>query len=107
MNGGHVVLDTTGMVYDRAFAYFDSVCEKKREERKVVARHEVESLPKNIKSQGFQGDKRVERIRHLLEHAFKDDQGKRIIRSREQRQLHEVYIRTCLPKIYQVRSSFN
>lgn len=28
MNGGHVVLDTTGMVYDRLAAYYEDVCEK-------------------------------------------------------------------------------
>lgn len=100
MNGGHVVLDTTGMVYDRTFAYFEDKCKKKKEERKVRARHEIAALPRSIKSQGFQGDKRVERLRNLLEHGFKDEQHKTIIRSREQRQLHEVYIRTCLPKLY-------
>jgi len=28
MNGGHVILDTTGMVYDRLAAYYDDICEK-------------------------------------------------------------------------------
>jgi len=96
-----VVLDTTGMVYDRTLAYFEEVCRKKKEERRIVALNELSSLPKSTKSHTFEGDKRVEKLRHLLEFGFKDDQGKRIIRSREQRQLHEVYIRTCLPKIYQ------
>lgn len=33
MNGGHVVLDTTGMVYDRLAAYYEDVCEKVREKK--------------------------------------------------------------------------
>ena len=90
MNGGHVVLDTPGMVYERSFAYFDDVCKKKREARNVEARHKIEALPRGIESKGLQGDKRVERLRYLLENGFVDDQAKRIIRSREQRQLHEV-----------------
>lgn len=119
MNGGHVVLDTPGMVYERSFAYFDDVCKKKREARNVEARHKIEALPRGIESKGLQGDKRVESLRYLLENGFVDDQAKRIIRSREQRQLHEVstpkllhvfivhsdttqvYIRSCLPKLYQ------
>jgi len=101
MNGGHVVLDTDGMVYDRTFAYFEEICKQKKEERRIVSLNELASLPRSTKARNFEGDKRVERLRHLLEFGFTDDQGKRIIRSREQRQLHEAYIRTCLPKIYQ------
>lgn len=52
---------------------------------------------------GFEGDRRVDRLRYYLENGFVDDQGKRIIRSKEQRLIHETYIRTCLPKIYQVK----
>lgn len=94
MDGGQVVLDTTAMVYGRTFAYFDDVCKKKREARIVEARHKIESLPKGIESKGLQGDKRVERLRYLLENGFVDDQSKRIVRSREQRQLHEVTTRS-------------
>ncbi len=43
----------------------------------------------------------MDRLRYYLENGFVDDQGKRIIRSKEQRLIHETYIRTCLPKIYQ------
>lgn len=97
----HVVLDTTGMVYDRTFAYFDELCKQKKEERTLHARATLASLPKSVQDKGFQGDKKVEFLRDLLENGFSDDQGKLIIRSREQRQLHEVYIRSCLPKLYQ------
>lgn len=39
-----------------------------------MARAEAVSQPRNKKSQGFEGDRRVDRIRHLLENGFHDDQ---------------------------------
>ena len=99
MDGGHVVLDSSGMLHEPILAYWTSQCEKKKEARIVTARRTTGLKPKT--DRGFQGDKRVDRIRYLLENGFVDDQGKKIIRSREQRMIHETYIRTCLPKIYQ------
>jgi hypothetical protein len=96
-----VVLDTTAMVYDRVFAYYDSLCQEKRKERQVYSRAAAAGLPRATRATGLNGDKKVERLRYLLENGFSDERGKPIVRSREQRQLHETYIRTCLAKLYQ------
>lgn len=101
MEDGHVVIDTTSSVYDRAFAYWQEYAQVQKDERRITAKSEISTLPKSVRSQGFKGDARVKRLRQLLEYGFKDDQGKTIRRSREQRELHEVYIRSCLPKIYE------
>lgn len=97
----HMVLDTTGMVYERLLGYYENTCKQDKEQRQIIAKRNLSSQPRSLKNRQFQGDIRVQRIRHYLEYGFKDDQGKRIIRSKEQRELHEVYIRSCLPKIYQ------
>jgi len=97
---GQVVLDTPAMVYDRVFAYYDVICDKKRKERRVVSRSAAAGLPRTAGAK-LGGDKKVERLRDLLENGFTDDRNKPIVRSREQRMLHEIYIRTCLAKLYQ------
>lgn len=102
MDGGHVVLDSTGMLYDRILAYWTAECQKKKDERLVHGRYTTGLRPRADNDKGFEGDRRVDRLRYYLENGFVDDQGKRIIRSKEQRLIHETYIRTCLPKIYQV-----
>jgi len=99
-DGGQVVLDTPAMVYDRVFAYYDVLCEQKRKERRVFSRSAAAHQPRTAGAK-LGGDKKVERLRHLLEYGFSDDRGKAIVRSREQRHLHEIYIRTCLAKLYQ------
>lgn len=101
MEGGHVVLDSTGMLHDSILAYFTSECEKKKKDRYIVGKETTGLLPRSERDRGFEGDARVDRIRYLLENGFVDDQGKPIIRSKEQRLIHETYVRTCLPKIYQ------
>lgn len=101
MDNGHVVLDSTGMLYDRVLAYYTAECDKKKEDRLVNARHTTGLKARSDTANGFEGDRRVERIRHYIENGFVDDKGKPIIRSKEQRLIHETYIRTCLPKIYQ------
>ena len=101
MNGDHSILDSSAMIYDRALAYFEDECKKAKEERKIHARHTTGLRAKSEKNKGFEGDKRVDQLRDLLENGFYDAQSKRIIRSKEQRLIHETYIRTCLPKIYQ------
>lgn len=98
---GHVILDTAGMFHERLFDHFDKECKTARDERKIHSRHAAEAQPRNLRSKQLRGDQRVERLRAYLENGFVDPQGKRIVRSREQRQLHEVYIRTCLPKLYE------
>jgi len=92
------------MVYDRVAAYYDVLCDEKRKERRIVSRSTAAGLPRK-KGVRLGGDNKVERLRHLLEHGFSDDRGKLIVRSREQRNLHEIYIRTCLAKLYQVTMS--
>jgi hypothetical protein len=96
-----MVLDTAGMVYERILGYFEDQCTQDKEQRQIIAKRHIASQPRMQNNRQFQGDIRVQRLRNLLEYGFKDDQGKRIIRSKEQRELHEVYIRSCLPKIYQ------
>jgi hypothetical protein len=96
-----VVLDTPAMVYDRVFAYYDVLCQEKRKQRQIYSRSASAGLPKATSATGLSGDKKVERLRYLLENGFSDDRGKPIVRSREQRKLHEIYIRTCLAKLYQ------
>jgi len=90
---GQVVLDTTAMVYDRVFAYYDVIAKKQSSERRLFSRHDVARQPKATGARGLSGDKKVERLRHLLEHGFSDDRGRPIIRSKEQRELHETYIK--------------
>lgn len=89
---GQVVLDTTAMVYDRYFAYYDVLTKKQSSERRLFTRHDSVRQPKGTGARGLSGDKKVERLRHLLEHGFTDDRGRPIIRSKEQRNLHEIYI---------------
>ena len=101
MDDGHVVLDTAAMVYDSAFAYFDDQCAQRRKERQGFDRSTQARQPKGVKDKQFKGAKRVAELRDYLENGFVDDRDKPIIRSVQQRQLHEVYIRTCLPKLYE------
>ena len=101
VDAGFVVLDSTGMSHDAVLAYYTRQCEAKKAARKVVGRHTTGLLAKSEGVRGFLGDQRVDRIHYLLENGYVDDQGKKIIRSKEQRLIHETYIRTCLPKIYQ------
>ena len=101
MNDGHAVLDSTGMLYDRVFAYFDAECEREKNERKTEARSTTGMLPRSDKTRGFEGDRRVDKLRYYLENGFVDDRGKSIMRSKEQRLIHETFIRSALPKIYQ------
>jgi hypothetical protein len=96
-----VVLDSAGMLYGGILSYFTEKCAEQKERRKVEARHKTGLCRKRDGGNELQGDKRIEQIRYLLENGFSDDQGKRIIRSREQRMIHEVYIRTSIPKIFQ------
>lgn len=96
-----VVLDSAGMLYGGILSYFTEKCAEQKERRKVEARHRTGLSRKRDGGNELQGDKRIEQIRYLLENGFSDDQGKRIIRSREQRMIHEVYIRTSIPKIFQ------
>ena len=90
---GQVVLDTTAMVYDRVFAYYDVLTKKQSSDRRLFSRHDSARQPKATGARGLSGDKKVERLRHLLEHGFSDDRGRPIIRSKEQRELHETYIK--------------
>jgi len=92
-DNGQVVLDTTAMVYDRIFAYYDVLTKKQSNERRLFTRHDSARQPKGTGARGLSGDKKVERLRHLLEHGFTDDRGRPIIRSKEQRSLHETYIK--------------
>jgi hypothetical protein len=90
---GQVVLDTTAMIYDRVFAYYDVLATKESTERRLFTRHAAVRQPKGTGAKGLSGDKKVERLRHLLEHGFSDDRGRAIVRSKEQRELHETYIK--------------
>jgi len=99
---GFVVLDSAGMSHDAILAYYSTMCrDKKKTHEQLVGRHKTGMMPKIDTVRGFEGDRRVDRLRHLLENGFTDEQGKRIKRSKEQRLIHETYIRTCLPKLYQ------
>ncbi len=100
MDDGQRILDTTGMVHSRVFSYYQDLCREKKEERQLKRRYERATLGGD-RSRESEGDLIVARIRYLLEYGFHDDRGKRIIRSKEQRQIHETYIRCNLPKIYQ------
>lgn len=90
---GQVVLDTTAMIYDRVFGYYDVLAKKESSERRLYARHAAAKQPKGTGARGLSGDKKVEKLRHLLEHGFTDDRNRPIVRSKEQRELHETYIR--------------
>ncbi len=56
---GQVVLDTPAMVYDRVFAYYDSLCQKKAKETRVVSLAESTRLPRATAGRGLNGDKKV------------------------------------------------
>jgi hypothetical protein len=90
---GQVVLDTTAMVYDRVMAYYDVLATEESSKRRLFTRHAAANQPKGTGAKGLSGDKKVEKLRHLLEHGFSDDRGRPIVRSKEQRELHETYIK--------------
>ncbi len=46
MEGGHVVLDSTGMLYDRILAFYTDKCQKKKEERLVHGRYTTGLRPR-------------------------------------------------------------
>jgi len=94
---GQVVLDTTAMVYDRRFAYYDVLATKQSNERRLFSRASAARQPKGTGAKGLSGDKKVEYLRELLEHGFTDDRNRPIVRSKEQRELHETYIKVTLP----------
>lgn len=100
MEYGHRILDTAGMVHSRVFSYYQTLCDERKKDRTIKRRHERATLG-SARSRESEGDLIVKKIRYLLEYGFTDDRGKRIIRSKEQRQIHETYIRCNLPKIYQ------
>lgn len=99
--GDVVVLDSSGMLYGGILSYFTEKCAQAKDKRRLEARHRTGLCRKSDAGTGLEGDKRIEQIRYLLENGFTDEQNKRIIRSREQRMIHETYIRTSIPKIFQ------
>lgn len=101
MTGVNVVLDTQAMLYGAAFAHFDAQCREKKRQRQVFCRSDLVHQPKAIGNKKFVGSKRVAFLRDLLANGFSDERGRPLRRSIQQVQLHEAYIRTCLPKLYE------
>lgn len=100
-NADVVVLDSSGMLYGGILAYFTEQCKEAKDRRKIEARHRTGLCRKSDAGTSMEGDKKIEQIRYLLENGMTDEQNRRIVRSREQRMIHETYIRTAIPKIFQ------
>jgi len=81
------------MVYDRVMAYYDVLATEESTKRRLFSRHAFARQPKGTGAKGLSGDKKVEYLRKLLEHGFTDDRNRPIVRSKEQRELHETYIK--------------
>lgn len=93
-----LVLNSVAMSHDSVYGYLKQQAEFKNDQLAPDKRHI--RIKKGVgKHVALKGSVRVDRIRRLLS-SFTDDQGKLIRRSEPQQTVHEVYIRACLPKIY-------
>lgn len=94
-----LVLDSVAMSHNAVFEYLKRQADFKKQQLAPEKRH-VRAQKGAGKATVLKGSVRIDRIRRLLSEAFTDDQGKLIRRSEPQQNVHEVYIRACLPKIY-------
>lgn len=94
-----LVLDSVAMSHNAVFEYLKRQADFKKQQLAPEKRH-IRAKKGAGKITVLKGSVRIDRIRRLLSEAFTDDQGKLIRRSEPQQNVHEVYLRACLPKIY-------
>ncbi len=95
-----IVLDSVAMAHQSVLDYYKQQAAIKKSQLAPQTRHDRIKF-KNISDNTLKGTIRVNRIRSLLNDAFIDDMGRPIRRSEPQHDVHEAYIRACLPKIYE------
>lgn len=98
-----VVIDTVRVAHHRLLEQCRARVRQEAEERRhLIAPRRIHSVKRTrAGTTATDGHARMRRIQDALSHAFRDREGRTLIRSQPQIDMHQAYIAACLPKIFQ------